>query len=155
MGETEKTSVCTSEWVRAKGRHCDKCSGDILWLYIRRHYCNPGQRITCHIMARNKFIQLRKFISGHVSKLVPTMHFWHRIISLSALGRPLILMLFASQSAMVSVYKMYGIWYTMTVHIAPMCDTFRIPCYSTCSVAPRLCVRTFGTCVTISLSFVQ
>lgn len=83
---------------RKRERECDKCLDDISWLYIRRHYCNPGQRITCHIMAWNKFIQLRKFISGHVSKLVPTIHFWHRIISFTA--RPLLLwpmlMLFAA-----------------------------------------------------------
>lgn len=29
----------------------DKCLGDISWLCIRRHYCNLGERITCHIMA--------------------------------------------------------------------------------------------------------
>lgn len=105
-GESQRTS----EWFREreKGRHCDKCLGDISWLYIRRHYCNPGQRITCHIMAWNKFIQLRKFISGHVSKLVATMHFWHRIISLSALARPLILMPFASKWCRCSKCTEYG-----------------------------------------------
>lgn len=39
-----------------------------------------ASEINYHKMACNNLIQLRKFISGHMSKLDITSHAWHRII---------------------------------------------------------------------------
>lgn len=78
-----RVSVGVREWV------CDKCLDDILWLYIRRLYCNLGERITFHIMALNKFIPFTKFISiRSCGRIGSKIHFWHGIITPAAAWYP-------------------------------------------------------------------
>lgn len=75
-----------------------------------------ASEINCHIMACNKFIQLRKFISGHVSKLDTTNHAWHRIIT-STLPHIFYIHIHTSQHLRSYHYSIYTYFIYGGVHL--------------------------------------